>query len=114
MKQLKIISMAFAFSMMFGSMSHAGVQFLPGMDSSVGSYNSSYQEKQQTNADKCRAAGYSTTYCSSGRYLTNECPYDRNYYKSCCPEGYRYTREDCYNNGFRVSRDTCGGLYQCL
>lgn len=77
-------------------------------------YNS--QEKNY-NLDKqalCTQGGYTKTTCSEGFILADVCPYLSNYFASCCPEEYHYTKEQCQSQNKNTGPYTCGGYYKCI
>jgi len=109
---MKNISLIFAAVLLFGAtQSFAGVTFLPATDGAVGSGSSSgYTSSEQ----RCRSQGYTRTSCGAGQILVGECPYDSSYFQSCCPEEYRFTKEECLEAGLHYSESNCAGFYKCL
>lgn len=106
----KICCIAGVLAIIASSAAYAGVTFLPATEGGVG--NGGYTNL--TPAQKCQNEGYTYTSCPEQQIPTGECPYNRSYYKGCCPEGYQYTRQECTNAGLRYSRNSCGGYYKCL
>lgn len=110
MKNIKIalciglVLSCFAFS------ANAGVQFLPSVNG-VGQRKSSAQLTPQ---QKCKNAGYKITSCGNDSKAINPCPDDKRYFKTCCPKGYVFTKEECLNKGLSYSADSCGGLRACI
>ncbi|MBR2299888.1 MAG: hypothetical protein IJ870_04870 [Alphaproteobacteria bacterium] len=98
----KLILTAFCLSIAFVLKAEAGVTFLAEAPESVG-------VKPNTSNKSCIQAGYTYTTCAGA--LVNPCPDDGNYYKVCCPAGYKYTLTEC---GARPhSTDNCYGYYYC-
>lgn len=110
MNKIKLFVLA-AVLTSFAAGVHAGVTFLPAMAESIGSSGGG---SHSSSADKCRNEGYVYTSCESGEVLADACPYNGTYYKTCCPEGYDFTKEECLNAGLSYSRKSCGGKYRCL
>lgn len=110
MQKIKFICLVSALVLGLSSAVNAGVTFLPAASSSVGSTGHS---SAQSSDQKCISAGYSRTSCAKGQILSEQCPYNSSYYKRCCPEDYRYTKEECTRAGLRPSARKCGGLYSC-
>ena len=111
MKKIKFMCLVSALVLGISGVANAGVTFLPAAGGSVGS--SGKPSAAQTSEQKCKSAGYSRTSCGNGQILADQCPYNRSYYKSCCPEDYRFTKEECTRAGLRYSSNSCGGLYRC-
>lgn len=65
--------------------------------------------------NRCASAGYrkNAEDCAKGTVPTNPCPYGGGYYKSCCDEEYKYTREYCLRRGLKPSNGSCEGKYAC-
>lgn len=111
MRKINVICLAAALMLGFATIAEAGVTFLPATGGSVGSSNKG--NASQSSDQKCISEGYSRTSCGNGQILADQCPYNRSYYKSCCPEDYRFTKEECTRAGLRYSSNSCGGLYRC-
>ncbi len=93
---------------------YAGVRFITDVprNSFAGKAPSNPTSSTQ---NRCAAIGYRETArtCKKGTIPTNPCPYSGNYYKSCCDEEYRYTREYCLKRGLTPSSHSCEGKYAC-
>ncbi len=111
MRKINVIYLAAALMLGFAATAEAGVTFLPAAGGSVG--NSNKGNASQSSDQKCISEGYRRTSCSSDQILTDRCPYNSSYYKSCCPEAYKFTKEECLKAGLRYSSNSCGGLYRC-
>lgn len=111
MKKVKLICLVSALILGISGSALAGVTFLPAAGGGVGS--SSKSSTSQSSDQKCLNEGYSRTSCGNGQVLTKQCPYNNNYYKSCCPEEYKFTKDECTNAGLRYSSNSCGDLYRC-
>lgn len=107
---IKTTLAAASFVILTSGVSVAGVAFLPATEAGAGSSGS----VQVSSGEKCQMEGYLITSCDNGYVLTGSCPHNGSYYQSCCPEGYKFTQEECTKAGLRYSRNSCGGLYKCL
>ena len=116
MINLKIMLSAVSVGCLIAFSASAGVTFLPGSSyGSAGGSNSSNKQPQQTDtAMQCKHSGYYYTSCPAGSVLKERCPYNNSYYKECCDEEYKYSKNECINAGLSYSRKSCGGLYKCL
>ena len=84
----------------------AEVQFLPEAKENM------YQKASASasgDGSRCANAGYIYTSCEGA--MADECPYRAGYYKTCCPAGYLYRKEECLNASY--SSDSCAGFYKC-
>ena len=61
----------------------------------------------------CRTNGYTKTSCNSSEQAVERCPYDRRYFKYCCPSGYAHKKKDCTEQGLIPSKSSCHGYYRC-
>ena len=104
----KLFLLAFVLSIFTFSAS-ARVEFLASSKNSVGS--SRY--KPITTEKRCRNAGYTFSSCGNNYYANELCPYDSRYFKRCCENKYRYTKNQCYQQNLTPSTDSCGGLHEC-
>ncbi len=110
MKKIKIIVLLGVLLSFSAITANAGVTFLPSASGSVGTG----KKKTSLSTDqKCKNAGYRLT-CSSSQRGVDSCPYNKNYYKSCCSKEYKYTIKECQKAGLSYSRTSCGGLYKCI
>ena len=92
----------------------AGVRFITDVP------RNSFAGKPSSNSsssigNRCRAAGYTKTAssCGKGKVAMNPCPFGGGYYKSCCDEEYKYTKEYCIRRGLKPSSSSCEGKYSC-
>ena len=103
----KLLLTAFAISMCYGYASYAGVVFLPNSSESVG-------QRAANDPTDCVSQGYDKTSCANGA-LAEGCPSEGQHpthYRVCCPDGYKYTIDQCPDIGLR-STDNCHGYYRC-
>ena len=70
-------------------------------------------EDEHTTEFRCTTMGYYRTICRKGFYLTDRCPLNSKYYKTCCSNDYNMTKEECERSGGIASSITCGGKYFC-
>jgi hypothetical protein len=93
----------------------AGVTFLPQASSSMGGVATKSTGSggvQIAPSQKCKNQGYTVMFCKTPMILSDQCPYDSSYYKSCsCPSAYSYTKEECIAAG--ASYEQCGTSYRC-
>ena len=61
----------------------------------------------------CEEEGYNQTSCPEGYTRTNPCPYNSNYFQTCCPQAFRYTKEQCEAMDMHPSQQSCGGKHAC-
>ena len=64
-------------------------------------------------SQKCINEGYDKTMCGEQFYLHNPCPHNSAYYRTCCPESYKHTQEQCKEMGLLPTTHSCAGLYGC-
>ena len=100
---LSLLSFAFGFCLCYSA--NAKVVFLAKDTASIGA--------GQTNDLNCEEQGYTYTSSKCSNGLAIPCPTNSNYFKVCCPEGYKYTREECVSNARPLSVDNCYGYYKC-
>ena len=99
----------------FAFVTNAGVTFLAGTESSVGGSSKSNKKATIIASDKkCINEGYRLTSCAKGLKGVDVCPYKKGYYKSCCSEEYKFTKEECLKHGLEYSSKTCGGMHMCM
>ncbi len=100
---------------------NAGIRFIMDTDAGIsGGSNSkkttdSYQNDNYNTDGKslCLAEGYSKTSCEEGFFPADPCPHSFGYYANCCPEEYKYTKQDCISQNKTFSTFSCGGYYKC-
>lgn len=110
MNKIILATLAAVLAFGFCDTAKAGVTFLPASGTGVGNTGNNNLSSDQ----RCRNEGYNYTACESNYILAEQCPYNYNYYKNCCPEEYQYTKEECLNAGLNYSRNNCAGYYKCL
>ncbi len=109
---MKKLNLIFAVVLLLGAtQASAGVTFLPAAEGAVGSTGGSGVADP---AQRCRNQGYTLTSCGAGQILVGECPYDHSYFRNCCPEEYRFTKEECLEAGLYYSQSNCAGFYKCI
>ena len=104
MKKMAILTLLLA--SFINSKALAEVQFLPEAKENM------YQKASASasgDGSRCANAGYIYTSCEGA--MADECPYRAGYYKTCCPAGYLYRKEECLNASY--SSDSCAGFYKC-
>ncbi len=87
----------------------ASVQFITGGgDIEFGSV-----EFEDPSINNCKKLGYPLNKCEAGSWSFDFCPYNREYFKTCCADSYKYTSATC-NHPNELSSDSCGGKYRCV
>lgn len=76
-------------------------------------YESIHKAAPATESNSCENEGYKILTCEEGFYPVTPCPYNPYYYKECCPEEYKYTPQECYDQKKSPSTYNCGGYYAC-
>lgn len=77
-------------------------------------YNSQDKNYDLDKQSLCIENGYNKTSCSEGFILAEVCPYLSTYFANCCPEEYRYTKEECQSQNKTAGPYNCGGYYKCI
>lgn len=62
---------------------------------------------------QCQNSGFTLQKCPAGYVPVFACPQNNNYFRDCCPQGYRYTESNCYEMGLVPSIETCLGFHAC-
>ena len=62
--------------------------------------------------NQCKNLGYTKTSCPSRYWIADKCPYNSNYFKTCCLYSYKYLKSEC-TSPRTISSTSCGGKYQC-
>lgn len=118
MKKLLLLTSLICF--FYTTETSAGIRFI--MDTNAGikdsnktndSYQSDTENYDAVNTDSCLAEGYNKTSCEAGFFPADPCPYNSGYYANCCPEEYKYTKQDCISQNKTFSTFSCGGYYKC-
>ncbi len=110
MNKIKFGCLTLMAALCFVASAHAGVTFLPAASGGIG--GSSGSSHAVSTAQRCINEGYRSS-CSGRQRGVDKCPYNSSYYRSCCSEDYKFTREECINAGLRPSNISCGGLHRC-
>lgn len=108
------------------SFAHAGIRALGDDGSSSSKSSSSSQNgnnlqpapvvniKSENTAQRCQKMGFSMKSCPSSYAPVFPCPYNESYFRDCCPQAYRYTREQCIERNLEPSIETCLTFHACL
>ena len=76
---------------------NAKTTFLPKVGNSIGTRNTT--SASANNAARCVSTGYTFTSMSGCGELLDVCPQAPTHFRYCCPQGYRYTLEQCQAMG---------------
>lgn len=106
MKKLGIFVLSFAFGGCLALSAVAKVVFLPSDDSSIG--------LSGVNNVDCQSQNYQYTQANCAGALYDACPSNSSYYKECGPQGYKYTIQECEEQGKSPSPEDWHGYRQCL
>ena len=87
----------------------SSVQFITGRDN----IDFGNMEFSDPSIDVCKNLGYTKNSCETGYWKFDFCSYNREYFKTCCDNSYKYTSSTC-NHPNELSSDSCGGKYKCI
>ncbi len=114
MKKFTLLIITFCF--LHYSSAEAGIRFIMDTDAAIRGGDSSLSGSIPDNTEskeQCIEQGYNKTSCSEGFFLADSCPYAPEYYANCCPDEYKYTREECISQNKPIGTYSCGGYYKC-